>query len=156
MRNILKLCLAALSNIVLRKCMRGVQVCRVFLAVTWRMGWRDADGTWMGTEESIQAVVIITTQKAGEPETRSSPEGVSGLGGEVVISSDCCPVGWKALLCTVYAACLCNFHISHWVARSIHRNTPIGSSEVSIAVDKWKISSRSQDWLLCRNERLDT
>jgi len=35
----------------------------------------------MGTEESIQAVVIVTTQKAGEPETQSSPEGVSGLGG---------------------------------------------------------------------------
>lgn len=35
----------------------------------------------MGTEESIQAVVIITAQKAGEPETVKSRRGLPSLGG---------------------------------------------------------------------------
>ena len=59
---------------------------------------------------------------------------------------------------TVCCACLCNFHVSHWVAGSVHRNKTISSAEVSFSntVDKRKTVNRSQDWLLCRKERIET
>lgn len=62
----------------------------------------------------------------------------------MVISSDSAVLLDAKLSFAVYTACLCNFTLATGGTLN-HRNTPISSSEVSIAVDKRKIISRSQD-----------
>lgn len=60
---LLELCLEALANIAHQNSVQGVKICRVYWAAIWRMGWRGADGTWIGTEKSIRAVVIAKERK---------------------------------------------------------------------------------------------
>lgn len=53
-----------------QKSVQGVQICRVYWAAIWRMGWRGADGTRTGTKIN-RAEVIGTSERTGELETRS-------------------------------------------------------------------------------------
>lgn len=46
--------------------MQGVNICRVYWAALWRMGWRDIDGALMRTEKSIRVVEIVAKESQVE------------------------------------------------------------------------------------------